>query len=180
MCRSSTTTMGSRVVSITTPSGAGSLACSTTGTFSFTASATAVPLFGAVEVPEPGAERHEGPDDRVQPRVARVLSVRPDLLSGLVRRRQVITVAVEQRGPDEFDVDRAGVQLEQLADPGIAVVRELLPHLGDHEEDAGEIEPGPHDERQQLLDVADERAHPGKDQADPDIEDDLQGQCRHH
>src|SRR3954447_4042517 len=104
MCRSSTTTIGSRVVSTDT-CGAGRA----TLTFSLTASATSVPLLGAVEEPESHDEHHDGPAERVPPQMAR------RLVQGVA---DVDTVGVEQRVAGQLDEDVTRVGVEHVPDPG--------------------------------------------------------------
>src|SRR5918992_3700300 len=142
MCRSSTTTIGSLVWSSTT-SGAGS----DTGALSLSALATAVPLLCPVEVPETADEGDQRPGDRIYPQVV-VAPAEP---------RQVFGIGLHQRGTDQLDVDRRRVGLEDLAHPGgEPSVAEAFADGGGHEEDPGEVQPGPGDEWQQLLDVANE------------------------
>src|SRR6266545_8414078 len=158
MCRLSTTTIGSRVGSITT---SGLTSAGTGSAFSLT-STTAVPFLCPVEEQEPPDEHHHGPNERVPPEVpGRVVQV-----------LDVIAVLRQQRVPAQLDVDVPRIDLQHLDHPGVILEAGL--QVGDAEDDAGEIEPGAQQERQQLGDVPCERAQPGHYQADPDVEGQLQ------
>src|SRR5687767_8518296 len=92
MCRSSTTTIGSRVGSMTT------LGESTGGAFSFR-SATAVPLLRAIEPPETDDQEEHRPHDGVEPE-------QPGVLKG---RRRRVRVLLDQVLTDQLDVDVPGL-----------------------------------------------------------------------
>src|SRR4051794_3930263 len=133
MCRSSTTTMGSRVVSMTT-SGE-----STGGAFSFR-SATAVPLLRAVEPPETDDQEDHCPQDGVAPE-----------RSGLcVRGGLVVGVRLDHVLADEFHVDIAGVRLKNILDPRMFLDVAAAVQLSERVDHTGDVEPGPKDERDQL------------------------------
>src|SRR5919108_3860895 len=95
-----------------------------TAIFSLSALATAVPLLRTVEVPESAGEGDDGPQNRVQPQ-AGVVDVVLD---------EVVPERLQQGGPHQLDVDRAGVGLQDVPDHGVAMMIELLDHLGDEEE----------------------------------------------
>src|SRR4051794_26673623 len=168
MFRSSTTTIGSRVVSIVT-GGAESRGSPDTWNFSLT-SATAVPLLGAEEEHESYEEHHDRPGHAVPPQM------HGRLVQFLV---DVVAVAAQQREPRQLDVDVRRVRLEDVPDPRVFVDLGRLHQVGQAVDDAGEVEPGPEDERQQLLDVAVEGADAGEREADPDVEGQLHDQHRY-
>src|SRR3569833_2150405 len=167
MCRSSTTTIGSRVWSMVTW-GAGCKP-SDTMNFSLTASATAVPLLGAEEEPESYEEHHDRPGDAVVPLVhGRLVQLLVD----------VAAVALQQRQARQLDVDVRRVGLEDVPDPRVVVDLGRLHQAGQAVDDAGEEEPSTQDDRQQLLDVPVERADARESEADPHVEGQLHDQDR--
>src|ERR671931_1492864 len=157
MCKPSTTTIGSRVGSMTT---LGLTSAGTDSVFSLT-STTAVPFLCPIEEQESPDEHQHGPKERVPPQVP----------GRMMQTLDVPAIFRQQRVPAQLDVDVPRVDLQQLHHPG--VVREGLLKAGDAEDDAGEVEPGAQNERQQLCDVPGERAEPGHHQADPDVEGQL-------
>src|SRR6516225_7640025 len=176
-CRSSTTTIGSD---------------------------TAVPCLGPPEEEEPGDDRHHGPPDRVPPELGHadhwmaVGAVVDDLvcehlrgdmeLSGAAVHRapqRVVGViaghadplVLQQRVPDQRDVDGRGVDLQQGGERRM-VVQDLARGQRQRglnaEYDTGGVHPGPDDERKQLTDVVEPGAPAGQDERAPDVEQCLQ------
>ena len=75
----------------------------------------------------------------------------------------------QQRVADQGDVDGGRVELEQGGGPAV-VLAVLGDELLDAVQHAGHVQPGPHQERQQLSEVVDSGADPGREQGDARIE----------
>src|SRR5215469_4441467 len=146
-------------------------------------SATAVPRLGPPEEEEPAHGRDHGPPDCVPPELGHadhrmtVGAVVDDLIREHVRgdvelsgaavhrapQRVVGVIAghadallLQQRVPDQRDVDGRGVDLQQVGDRRVVVqdlARGQRQRGLDAEDNAGSVHPGPDDERQQLADV---------------------------
>ncbi len=89
----------------------------------------------------------------------------------------MLLVLVEQRAADEIDVRRDRVERQHVDHPRRRV--DIAELVRDREEDAGGVQPGPRDERQQLADVGHEGADPGEDQGHSEVEHRLQSQRRY-
>src|SRR6266568_1309497 len=154
--------------------------------------ATAVPRFRLPEEHEPHHQRHDGPADAPQPQlvhrhrpvaVGTVFEVRlfPGVVEGAIRgavrlaSRPADSLRLQYRVPYQADVNRGGVDLQQVSD------RRMMTQRADGldaEHDPGEVQPGPDEERQQLAEVVRAGAQPGQAQAHTDVEQRLERQGR--
>src|SRR5690348_4917805 len=152
--------------------------------------ATAIPRFRLPEEDEPYYQRHDRPADAPQPQrvhrhrpmaVGTVFQVRlfPGVVEGAIRgvvrlaARPADSLRLQYRVPYQADIDRGGVDLQQVRD------RRMMPQRADRldaEHDPGGVQPGPDEERQQLAEVLRAGAQPGQAQAHAHVEQGLERQ----